>query len=318
MAAAVKDGYRQLPSGIYVAERTFSRRLLEGLPKPEGAYDDRGGKLKLLLAAQKAGLPVLLLGPTGVGKTSIVAAAARALKTPYVRVPCEADDLTSTYIGGLRTEHNGERLTVFVDGLATTVARAGEGVIFFDEVNRGPQRTFVTTMTDHERVLILNATQEVLPLENGVFVVAACNPTYMFGAYKPTPAFRQRFVTVHLQPHSKDEMVRILTAKFASNGIVEAVPMLEPSKLTETDLKGISTAIGEVFEVIAGERKSGKYDLEELPSHRLAENALRLIKQGIAPLEAVEHSIVAALVDEVNDVYQGLIAVFKGKKPFKE
>ena len=85
-------------------------------------YLPRGNEVKVFEQCHANGLPVLLKGPTGCGKTRFVEFMAWRLGRPLVTVACH-DDLSATDLTGRYLVVNGE--TVWRDGPLTMAARAG-------------------------------------------------------------------------------------------------------------------------------------------------------------------------------------------------
>ena len=77
-----------------------------------------------------SGLPLLLKGPTGCGKTRFVAHMAARLGRPLYTVACH-DDLSAADLIGRYLLKGGE--TVWVDGPLTRAVREG-GICYLDEV----------------------------------------------------------------------------------------------------------------------------------------------------------------------------------------
>ena len=97
------------------------------------------------------GLPVMLKGPTGCGKTRFVEHMAWRLQRPLVTIACH-DDLSASDLTGRYLIRGGE--TVWVDGPLTVAARAG-AICYLDEIVEARQDTVVVIhpLTDDRRLL---------------------------------------------------------------------------------------------------------------------------------------------------------------------
>src|SRR3954447_15727227 len=93
-------------------------------------YLPTGGEDDVFLAAAQAGLPVMLKGPTGCGKTRFVEAMAAKLGRNLITVACH-EDLTASDLTGRHLLKGDE--TVWVDGPLTRAVRTG-AICYLDEV----------------------------------------------------------------------------------------------------------------------------------------------------------------------------------------
>ena len=82
-----------------------------------------GREVDVFLAAARRGVPVLLKGPTGCGKTRFIEAMAHELGRELITVAGH-EDLTSADLVGRFLLQGGE--TVWVDGPLTRAVREGE------------------------------------------------------------------------------------------------------------------------------------------------------------------------------------------------
>ena len=124
--------------------------------------------LEALAVAVGAGVPVLLWGSPGTGKTSAVISLGDALGWPV-----------ETVIGSIREPSDFAGLPVVVDGSvrlsppgwATRLAQAGEGLLFLDELTTAPPAVQAAML----RVVLERVVGDTR-LPAGVRVVAAANP----------------------------------------------------------------------------------------------------------------------------------------------
>jgi len=107
--------------------------------KDEPYYESVGNEIGIFEAAYKNGLPILLKGPTGCGKTRFMEHMAWKLKRPLITVSCH-DDLTASDLVGRFLVKGGE--TVWVDGPLARAVRAG-AICYLDEVVEARKDTTV-------------------------------------------------------------------------------------------------------------------------------------------------------------------------------
>ncbi|MCE7743228.1 MAG: MoxR family ATPase, partial [Candidatus Heimdallarchaeota archaeon] len=103
----------------------------------------RREELKLMIKAIEKGLPIIIEGPVGTGKTEMAKALANSLDRLFVRVDGD-DSLTSIKLKGwydppLVIEKGFSRDT-FIPGPLTQAMEEG-GIFFYNEVNRAPSET---------------------------------------------------------------------------------------------------------------------------------------------------------------------------------
>ena len=147
-------------------------------------------------AAARRGLPVLLKGPTGCGKTRFVEAMAHELGRDLITVAGH-EDMTSADLVGRFLLKGGE--TVWVDGPLTRAVR--EGAIFYlDEVVEARQDTTVVIhpLADHRRELPVDRLGTTVPAAPGFQLVISYNPGYQSVLKNLKESTRQRFVAIEL------------------------------------------------------------------------------------------------------------------------
>ena len=140
------------------------------------------------------GLPVMLKGPTGCGKTRFVEHMAWRLGRPLVTVACH-DDLSASDLTGRYLIRGGE--TVWLDGPLTLAARLG-AICYLDEIIEARTDTVVVIhpLTDDRRILPIEKTGELLEAAAGFQLVVSYNPGYQHGLKDLKPSTRQRFVAL--------------------------------------------------------------------------------------------------------------------------
>jgi nitric oxide reductase NorQ protein len=159
-------------------------------------YRAVGDEVEVFLAAARHGLPVLLKGPTGCGKTRFVEAMAHEVGRDLVTVAGH-EDLTSADLVGRFLLKGGE--TVWVDGPLTRAVREG-AICYLDEVVEARQDTTVVIhpLTDHRRQLPVDRLGVVLDAAPGFQLVISYNPGYQSVLKDLKDSTRQRFVAIEL------------------------------------------------------------------------------------------------------------------------
>ncbi len=224
--------------------------------------------------AYENGLPVMLKGPTGCGKTRFVAHMAARLGLTLNTVACH-DDLTAADLTGRYLLKGGE--THWVDGPLTQSVRHG-GICYLDEVVEARKDVTVVLhpLTDDRRFLPLERTGELLIAPDNFMMVISYNPGYQNILKSLKPSTRQRFIGIHFDYPSADHEVDIIIKE---TGIDRArcVPLVNLARRIRS-LKDL--------------------DLEEGASTRLLVYCATLIMAGISPLEAAEATLIEPLSDD--------------------
>ena len=188
-AVAVKkpvSALAHLVPDIKFAEEYFSRKI-------EGILDM--DVLRYAKAATQQGTTsnVMLFGPTGPGKTSLILAYAAKDKLPLVTVQCHGAVDPATFWGGLVMDPITNHYA-WQDSEVTQVIKHG-GVLYFDEVNFLPAKVaaVLQSLLDKRRqITILEKGNEVIEAHPDLQIVTAYNPDYE-GTKPLNAAFKNRF-----------------------------------------------------------------------------------------------------------------------------
>jgi nitric oxide reductase NorQ protein len=159
-------------------------------------YRPVADELDTLRAACRIGLPVLLKGPTGCGKSRLVEAVAWELGRKLVTVSCN-DETGAADLLGRWIVRGGD--TVWQDGPATRAVREG-ALLYLDEIAEARDDILVVlhSLADHRRELWVDRHDERLAAAPGFQLIASYNPGYRRGVKDLKPSTRQRFVAVAL------------------------------------------------------------------------------------------------------------------------
>ena len=168
------------------------------------AYHERTDRLNNIHTLERAladGENVLLEGPTGTGKTTMVRFYCAKHKLPYKRVSLNggatADDLVGHYI--LESNGDGNVKTIWIDGVLGQ-AMVNGWVLVIDEINGAPAEILfvLNSVLDKERILVLSQKDgQIIKPHKNFRVVATCNPTEQgyAGTNEINEALRDRFET---------------------------------------------------------------------------------------------------------------------------
>ncbi|WP_375263664.1 CbbQ/NirQ/NorQ/GpvN family protein [Palleronia sp.] len=239
-------------------------------------YRPVANECTLFETAHANGLPLLLKGPTGCGKTRFVEHMAAKLGRRLYTVACH-DDLSAADLIGRFLIRGGE--TEWVDGPLTRAVREG-AICYVDEVVEARKDVTVVLhpLTDNRRTLMLDRTGEELVAPPGFMLVASYNPGYQNVLKRLKPSTRQRFLSISFD---------------------------FPDPATETSVvaaeSGLDEARAQSLVRLAGHiRKLSGVDLEEGVSTRLLIYAASLISGGMPVAQALDAAVIQPLTDEVD------------------
>ena len=232
------------------------------------------GEDSVFLAAARAGLPVMLKGPTGCGKTRFVEAMAAELGRDLVTVACH-EDLTASDLTGRHLLQGDE--TVWIDGPLTRAVRTG-AICYLDEVVEARQDTVVVlhSLLDHRRELSVERNDEYLRAADGFQLVVSYNPGYQSVIKDLKDSTRQRMVAIGLSYPPKELEGRIIEEETGA------------SRETAECLVRLGAAI----------RDSGEHHLREVASTRTLVTAARLHQAGLSLRAAAVSAIALPLTDD--------------------
>jgi nitric oxide reductase NorQ protein len=179
----------------------------------EPFYRAAGDEIALFAHAYAHGLPVILKGPTGCGKTRFIEHMAWKLKRPLITVACNEDMTASDLIGRYLLDAHG---TAWHDGPLTTAVRSG-AICYLDEIVEARQDTTVVIhpLTDARRMLPLDKRGEVVHAHPDFQLVMSYNPGYQSRSKDLKPSTRQRFVAMHFDYPDETTEAAIVAAEAA-------------------------------------------------------------------------------------------------------
>ena len=241
-------------------------------------YRAVGDEVDVFRAAARRGLPVLLKGPTGCGKTRFVEAMAHELGRDLITVAGH-EDMTSADLVGRFLLKGGE--TVWVDGPLTRAVR--EGAIFYlDEIVEARQDTTVVIhpLADHRRELPVDRLGTTVSAAPGFQLAISYNPGYQSVLKNLKESTRQRFVAIELD----FPPVEVETDVVAHEAEIDYE--------TAHTLVKLANAI----------RNLDGSPLREVSSTRLLILAGGLVGEGLSLRSAVQSAIIRILSDDADVV----------------
>ncbi len=241
---------------------------------PPFFYQPIGNEVALFSHACTQGMPVLIKGPTGCGKTRFVQYMAQRLNLPLYTVACHDDLSAADLVGRHLISSNG---TWWQDGPLTRAVREG-GICYLDEVLEARQDTVVVLhpLADDRRELFIERTAEILVAPPGFMLVVSYNPGYQNLLKGMKPSTRQRFVALRFDYPTPE---------------VEAGIIAREAGVT-AELAQRLAQLGIAL------RRLGQQELEEVCSTRLLVLTARLLSTGVAPRDACRAGLAEPLSDD--------------------
>lgn len=232
-------------------------------------------EIEIFEKAYHQGLPLMLKGPTGCGKSRFVEHMAARLGRPLITVACHDETSAVDLVGRFLVE-GGQ--TVWQDGPVTRAVRQG-AILYLDELAEARSDVVVVIhpLTDHRRRLLVERHNEEIDAAPGFSLVVSFNPGYQRGLKELKPSTRQRFVGLSFAYPTADVELEILTGE-----------------------TGIGASEGKRLVALVGKlRQLDTLGLAEMPSTRLLVAAARLMTAGLPPRLACEVAIVEPLTDDL-------------------
>lgn len=241
--------------------------------------------LNTINIAMQAKLPILLVGHTGTGKTTIIRELAKEKTKKLVRVSITGDTTVDDLVGKYELI-NGS--TQWQDGVLTTAVKKGMWLVV-DEVNMagGDITAAMHSLLDDDRFLVLiQHDQEIVKAHKDFRLFATMNPSHAsnYAGTKPNnSAFLSRFGVVievdYLSPEQEEQLLceKLPKAKQATAALYVSVANMLRKRYSDQQLNYICST----RDILA---------------------ALELTTRGMKPGEAFDSAVAAKAGDEHEEV----------------
>jgi len=239
--------------------------------KPEGLFIE-GLKWRYLLRSAVRGKNIMMLGPTGCGKTLAAQSLVKSLKRPdfYFNLGATQDP-RATLIGN--THFNKESGTFFAESAFVKAISTPNAIILLDEISRAHPEAWnilMTVLDQGQRYLRLDEAEgsPIVKVANGVTFIATANVGNEYTSTRVMDrAIMDRFVTIEMDLLDKESELALLKFKFPEadeyslNALAEIADTTR--QLIKTDMSKVSTIVSTRVNVEAAGLIYDGFDLME-------------------------------------------------------
>ncbi len=155
-------------------------------------YLDWNGSLEILERAYETGLFVLVIGPKGTGKTTLVRQFAESRRVRLDSINFSLRTRESHLVG---TKTLSEGTIGFSEGLLVRSMKSGS-MLYLDEINAAEADVLLRldeSLDDRRQIVLKESSGETVRAENGWFVVGTINPLSHSGTKELPPQLLSRF-----------------------------------------------------------------------------------------------------------------------------
>jgi len=186
----------------------------------------RKRELELVVAALHGGRHVLLEGPPGTGKSTLLRSVAEAMGVGFAFVEGNAELTPARLVGHFdpaRVLTDGYSADVFVDGPLVSALRDGS-LLYVEEINRIPEETLnvlITVMSEGEITVPRLGTVKSAA---GFRLVAAMNPFDAVGTARISSAVYDRVCRVAMTYQHAEDEIEIVQRELRQRNSTQSVP----------------------------------------------------------------------------------------------
>ncbi|GAB3307902.1 AAA domain-containing protein [Epidermidibacterium keratini] len=201
----------------------------------EGEVVGREREVELLLAALHAGAHIVLEGPPGTGKSTLLRAVAAREHVPFIFVEGNAELTPSRLVGHFdpaQVLSRGYVPEVYVDGPLIEAMRTG-GLLYIEELNRVPEETLnvlLTSMSEGEVHVPRLGSVRAAP---GFKFVAAMNPYDSVGTARISGAIYDRTCRIAMgyqSPDAEDAIAQLRAPQVPEQWRAKVVELIRSSR----------------------------------------------------------------------------------------
>ncbi|MDH3516771.1 MAG: AAA family ATPase [Nitrosopumilus sp.] len=191
-------------------------------------YLDWNNSIQIMNKAYEAGLFVIIIGPKGTGKTSLVRDFAKKKNMNLESINFSLRTRESHLIG-TKTLTNGT--VSFEEGILIKSMRVGD-ILYLDEINSAEADVLLRldeALDDRRQIALKESTGEVVKAKENWFVVATINPLTHSGTKELPPQLLSRFpVRIKLEYPPEDielEIVKKYVSREHESEIIQAIKL---------------------------------------------------------------------------------------------
>ena len=194
----------------------------------EAQYLDWNNSIKILNKAYEAGLFVLIIGPKGTGKTSLVRDFAKDKNLNLDSINFSLRTRESHLVGS-KTLKDGT--VSFDEGLLIKSMKSGD-MLYLDEINSAEADVLLRldeALDDRRQIVLKESTGEIIKAKENWFVVSTINPLTHSGTKELPPQLLSRFpVRIRLEYPPEDielEIVKKYVSGDHDSEIIQAIKL---------------------------------------------------------------------------------------------